>query len=484
MNVRIARMYRVLVAAFLALIGMLAYWQIIAAPSLASRKTNQRLVYRELSIERGRIVSADGVVLATNVARKQNGRTYYYRRYPQDSLAAHVVGYSSIQAARAGIEQSKNDYLTGATTDLAGSLDRIGERLRGERLRGNDIELSLSARAQRVALDALRATGQPGAVVALEPTTGRVLVMASWPTFNPNLADRGFAKLLRAKGQPLYNRATQGLYPPGSTFKVVTAASALEQGVFTPDSTFPGGTCVKVYDRDLCNASGEIAPDDNTLTDALVHSYNTTFARVGQELGQERLVETMRRLGIWTRIPFDYPTDQQSVSAIYRRPGRIASPQRPIDVARVAIGQGGLLVTPLEMAMITAAVGNGGRLIAPRLVDRVATPQGRTLVEGETRELGDAFAPDVATALRAMMTRVVDEGTGQAAQIGGLQVAGKTGTAQTGRGDLNDAWFIALAPVEAPGVAIAVVVEDTTQFGGQVAAPIARDVIQALGEGG
>ncbi len=488
MNDRLRNVYLALVAALVAVLGAVIYWQIWAAPDLAARQRNPRLVFHELAVERGRIVAADGTVLATNRAQRANGRTLWYRTYPSGNLASHLVGYSSVQASRAGLENSLNDYLTGATTDLRGGLDRLGGRLNGEHVKGNDVVLSLSAPAQRAALNGLRATGLRGAVIAIEPSTGRILVMASWPTFNPNRVDRDFARLGNAPGAPLFNRATQGRYPPGSALKVVTAATALESGRYTPESTFKGGSCIFVSEepkvfRDLCNAGDETAPDNVSLADSLVYSYNTTFARLGLDLGQARLLDTLARFGIGTTTTFDFPRDEIADSGVFNRKGALVKPGKPIDVASAAIGQGGVLTTPLAMAMVAATVANGGRLVAPRAVDRVVAPDGHTLLEPGTTDLGEAISPSTAAALAQMMTSVVEEGTGQEAQIGGISVAGKTGTAQTGRENENVAWFIAFAPVESPTVAIAVVVEGTPGYGGTVAAPIARDVLTALGLG-
>jgi peptidoglycan glycosyltransferase len=485
MNGRITRLYRALALGFVALIGITTYWQVWAAPSLEARQDNPRLVYRELAIKRGKIISADGVTLATNTPRRANGRTIYFRRYPRKGETAAIVGYSSVQASRAGVERSRNDYLTGANTDLAGGVERLFDTVRGQTVTGNDVILSLDAGAQRIAMRALRASGKRGAVVALEPSTGRILVMASWPTYDPNLVDTDFQSVLDQSGAPLLNRATQGLYPPGSTFKIVTAAAALDHGQFQPESEFKGGRCVKTQGPQLCNASGEVAPDPNTLADALVHSYNTTFAQIGQQLGQDRLVEQMQAFGFYSPTPIDYPREQMGTSGIYRRPGQIASPDRRVDVSRVAIGQAGLLASPLQMAMVTATIANGGVMMAPRTVDRIRSPSGRVVSAPGNEEIGSPISTQTASTLTGIMQRVVDEGTGQAAQIGDLQVAGKTGTAQTGRKDssgrpLSDAWFVAFAPVSAPKVAIAVVIEDSTGFGGTVAAPVARDILDDL----
>jgi penicillin-binding protein A len=479
-NGRISRLFRLLAVGMVALIAVCTYWQVWAAPSLEARRDNPRLVYKELAIKRGLILAADGTVLARNTSKRVNGRTLYFRQYPLGSITAHAVGYSSVSASRAGIEQSWNDYLTGANTDLVGGISRLASSLTGSTVQGNDVVLSLDTRGQRAAYSALRATGHRGAVVALDPSTGRVLVLASYPSFNPNLVDKDFASVQSARGAPLLDRATQGLYPPGSTFKVVSATTALDTGKYTPNSLFKGGRCIQLVGPPLCNAAGEVAPDPNPLDLALVHSYNTTFAQVGRGVGQRALERYMQMVGFWQTPPIDLPSDEVVPSGTYRRPGAIASPSRPMDVARVAIGQANLLATPLQMAMVASAVADGGKLMRPHLVDRVRAPDGHTVTTVAPESLGMAMSPQTASTLADIMRRVVDEGTGQAAQIGDLPVAGKTGTAQTGHRNLNDAWFIAFAPVTQPRVALAVVVEDTTQYGGEVAAPIARKVLEAL----
>ena len=189
----------------------------------------------------------------------------------------------------------------------------------------------------------------------------------------------------------------------------MTAAAALDHGQFQPESEFKGGRCVKTVGPPLCNASGEVAPDPNTLADALVHSYNTTFAQIGQQLGQDRLIEQMQAFGFYSPIPIDYPREQMATSGIYRRPGQIASPDRKIDVSRVAIGQAGLLATPLQMAMVTATIANGGVMMAPRTVDRIRSPSGRVVSAPGDEEIGSPISAQTASTLTGIMQRVVDE---------------------------------------------------------------------------
>jgi penicillin-binding protein A len=332
--------------------------------------------------------------------------------------------------------------------------------------------------AQRAALAGL--AGHSGAVVAIEPSTGRVLAMASTPTYNPNSVASNFAKLNSAsRGSPLLNRATQGLYAPGSTFKVVTATAALESGKYTPQTTIDGhGSCLtNVQGQPLCNAGGESA-GVVTLTDALTFSYNTVFAQVGQKVGVSRLYATMDGFGFFTDPPLDYPSDEMNPSGLYTG-GHLLRRSAPVDIARVAIGQERLGVTPMQMAEVAATVANHGLRMRPSLVDRVTAPGGNTISQTRPEELQRVMSATTASELTDMMRRVVEEGTGQEANLGSLSVAGKTGTAETGVTGLNTAWFIAFAPAEHPRIAIAVVIERTPEFGGTIAAPIARDVITA-----
>jgi peptidoglycan glycosyltransferase len=319
-------------------------------------------------------------------------------------------------------------------------------------------------------------------VFALEPRTGRVLVSASWPSFDPN---RAVAGKLPSTGSALVNRATQGLYPPGSSIKPLIAALALESGRYTPESTFDYPGYFVEYGRKIMNDSGERFGRQN-LTFALTHSINSVFARLGHEHcgGRARcptLTRGFQRLGFYSIPPLDYPTDQLAASGTVRSgTSKLLSPDAPIDPARTAIGQANLVVTPMQMAMVAAAFGNGGVVMRPTLVDRVRAPGGDLRYERRSEPLGRAFSERTAASVTEMMKHVVDEGTGRSAQIPGVEIAGKTGTAQTGRPGELDAWFISLAPADNPQVAVAVVVERTSQYGGQAAAPIARDVMQAV----
>ena len=475
MNRRISHLFIASTVALLALIAMTSYWQIWARGSLEARQANVRLVYRDLAIDRGSIITADGVVLAESKPGRLDGRTIYTRTYPEGGIAAQLVGYSSLVAGRAGLERSLDPELTGSTSDLAG-IQNAFDRVKGDTVRGNDVILRLSSAGQEAAMDELERLGARGSVVVLDPSTGGLLVMASTPTYNP---ETGLEEALTAPNSPLLNRATQGLYPPGSTFKVVTAASALDNGAVTVDQEFPGTDCIQTGGQELCNfRKRDYGTHDFGY--ALVHSINTTFAEVGIALGQEQLEETMRDFGFFKRFPWDYPPEQTLPSGIFNRRGNLVPFDTPVDVARLAIGQERLLATPLQMAEVAAAVANGGQLVEPQPVQEVRAPDGSVVRRPQPVYLGRAMTTETAATLRILMQEVVDDGTGAAASVDGLDVAGKTGTAETGRDGRNDAWFIGFAPASAPRYAFAVLVEDTAGTGGDVAAPIAASVLRAL----
>ena len=489
MNRQLIRLFGVTAAGFVLLLGFTTYWQLWASSSLAARQDNLHEVVREQSIDRGRILAANGEVLAKSVARKTaDGRRIYVRRYPHGPVFAHVTGYSSPTSNRSGLEESQNDYLTGSNSDLSGVLAREFHSITGGTVKGNDVVTSLDPAVQAAAYNGLKATGLPGAAVALDPATGKVLALVSSPGYNPNAAVRGTAawfRTLKAPSAPLLNRVTQGRYPPGSTFKVITAAAALASGKFTPTSRFVDTGTFTEYGQAIHNDSGERFGATD-LSNALTHSINTIFAQIGSELcGRSNtcplLQDAMSRFGMYRRPQIDLPSNEVLPSGLADpdHPGQLLPRDGKLDPARTAIGQYTLEVTPLQMAMVAGAIANGGVLMRPTLVDRVVGPGGRTITSTKPKSDGRAASPKVAAELREMMGNVVKDGTGTQAALAGVSVAGKTGTAQTSRPGYNDAWFIAFAPQVNPRIAIAVVVEGTREYGGQIAAPIAKSMIQA-----
>jgi peptidoglycan glycosyltransferase len=474
-NRQITTLFRMAAIGIALLITMTAYWQIWAASSLASRRDNSRLIYRQLQIRRGLILASNGrTVLARNHPVRQDGLTLYIRRYPYGPLFAHAVGYNTVGDGRTGLELAENPYLTASNSDLATVISNLGSTLRGETVTGDNVVTSLSVPTQKAAQQGLGSL--TGAVVALEPSTGRVVAMYSSPSFNPNRVEQNFPHLSTKTTAPLLNRATQGLYAPGSTFKIVTATAALQAGTNTAIDAM--GHCIIDQGQQLCNAGTESFGLIDLRT-ALTFSVNTYFAQLGQKVGQTRLESTMRRYGFFQLPPFTYPTDEMNASGLYSH-GRLLGANAPVDVGRVAIGQERLAVTPLQMAEVAATVGNGGVRMAPQLVDKVVTRSGHTVYTGKPQTIERVMSTANASELAADMQNVVDEGTGTAARLpSGLSIAGKTGTAETGTAGINTAWFIAFAPVVHPKIAVAVVVEHTPLFGGQVSAPIAAKVIEA-----
>jgi penicillin-binding protein A len=483
MNPQISRLAVASLVLVVSLILGTTYWQAWAAPSLADRRDNAIKVVAQFTIKRGAIRAADRTVLARNRPRRVKGQTFYFRRYPARELFAHAVGYSTQARSRAGIEQSRNDFLTGANANLATLLDTTLDRLRGATIEGNDLILTLRPRAQRVALDALG--GQCGAVAAIEPRTGKVLVLASSPSYDPNLVERNFAQIQRGAGPcgvaPLLNRATSGLFTPGSIFKVVTAAAALDTGTYSPSSTFyDPGYCIE-YGRRVNNYDTSTPFGTVSFSQALIYSINSSFCQMGKKLGPEVILDYARRFGFYQDPPVDLPSGERSPSGLYQD-GKLLprSQESRADPGRLAFGQERMIVTPLQMAMVAGAIANRGVVMEPYLTDRVLEPDGSLLVRMKPDELRRAVKTEVADEIAAMMEGVVSGGTGTAAQISGVRVAGKTGTAETGRAGRNTAWFIAFAPVDNPRVAIAVVLQNQSGTGGEVAAPIAKQVMEAL----
>ena len=485
MNGQLIRVGWTAMALIIALIVGTTYWQTWARPGLASRQDNEIQRVAEFQVRRG-LILARGRVLAKNRIVKRNGRKLYFRRYPQGRLAVHVVGYSTVSRARAGLEKSLNGVLTGTERNLGGLVERQLDEARGKPIVGDTVVTTLDLHGQQVALQQLGRTC--GAVAAIDPRDGRLLVMASSPSYNPNLVENDFGAISKITARcrpaaPLVNRASQGLYPPGSTFKVVTASAALESNRFTPASEFDDpGYCIaygkRVNNFDTSRPFGRLS-----LATALKYSVNSVFCNMGKALGAKRILDQAKKFGFYERPPLETPDGERYPSGLYDK-GELWYPKRnsDVDAGRMAFGQERMLVTPLQMAMVAGAIGNAGILMRPYVVDRVVSPRGttvsKTVPERMDRPVGPVNARDIAN----MMVSAVQGGTGTAAQISGYRIGGKTGTAETGVAGQNTTWFIAFAglPGERPQVAIAVALERQSLTGGATAAPIARAVMEAL----
>ena len=471
-----------------ALIVGTTYWQTWASAGLAEKQDNAIQRVAQFRIKRGVIRAADGTLLATNVRRKVGGQTLYFRRYPTGRLFAQLVGYSTQVRSRAGLEQSENAYLTSSNANLGTLLNKTIDKLKGVTITGNDLVLSVRPGLQRIAMAQL--AGKCGAAVVMNPKTGKVYALASQPTYDPNLVERHFNKIQAIRGPcqpaaPLLNRATNGLFTPGSTFKVVTAAAALNSHRFTPDSTFEDpGYCTE-YGKRVSNAASPDGPAEAfgtvTFAEGLQHSINSVFCNIGKSIGAGMILNYMKRFGFYEDPALETPNDEKAPSGLYNN-GRLFFPGHPstqVDPGRMAFGQERLAVTPLQMAMVASTVANGGVAMKPSVLNRVVDAKGKTIVRVEPRKLGRVMSPTTAREINAMMVSAVQSGTGTTAQIPGIQVAGKTGTAETGNSGINTTWFITFAPADNPKVAVAVTLENQHGFGGTTAAPIAKVLLQA-----
>jgi penicillin-binding protein A len=482
MNKQIVKLFAFIVVLFGVLIAFTSYWAVFDAKALKEKDANARPLIEQQQIERGRILTADGVVIAKSIPQGPKGERTYVRRYPQGTLFGHPIGYSFVRYGNSEFEQFHNDTLVGEESEFASILDEIT----GATREGNDIVTSIDSEAQAVALAELEAAGF-GAVVAIEPDSGRVRVMASNAPYDPNRYPEESTELNTNEIEtPMLDRASQGRYPPGSTFKVVTAAAGLESGAITPETAIDAPGTIEVEGNPLSNDFNEDF-FGITLDTALTNSVNTWFAQLGEEVGSDELFEQMRRFGFGSTPPIDLPSNQVSVSGVRDENENILGPGDAVDVGRLSIGQERLLATPLQMAMVAAAVANKGKLMKPQIWSRVVDPDGRTVESLDPSEYSQATSAETAAELTTAMEGVVDEGTGTNARIEGVAVAGKTGTAETpgnescgGGEDENQAWFIGFAPADDPQIAIAASVECTEQFGNDVAAPIFREVAEAL----
>ena len=490
MNPRIVRLTTVSLVLLAVLVVMTTYWQTWAAASLAERQDNSIKRVAEFSIDRGLIFSfAPRKRLARNRERVVDNRTLFFRRYPYGPLAAHVVGYSTVGRSRTGLERSLNDFLTASNSSLSTVLDKTLDELRGKPVQGNDVVTTLDLDAQEVANEALGRNC--GAVVALDPRTGKLLVMASSPGFDPNLVEENFGQIEAITAEcepaaPLLNRASAGLYVPGSTFKVVTAAAALESKRYTPDSTFVDPGYCTVYGKRVNNFDTSRPFGTIDLTRALAYSVNSVFCNIGKKLGAKKILDTAKRFGFYERPPLETPAEERLASGLYDD-GRLFYPRvdANVDAGRMAFGQERMLVTALQNAMVAGAIGVGGRLMEPHVVNRIVGPGGKVIERQRPRLIRQAVSRETADAVADMMRLGVAQGTGTAAQISGYSIGGKTGTGETGVPGSNITWFIAFAGDEdrPPELAIAVVLQNQSGTGGSTAAPIAREVMQAILQG-
>ncbi len=483
MNRSIVRLYVLILVLFATVVGFTSYWAIFDSDELAARQDNRRPLIETQKIPRGTISTVDGTEVAVSVPSGSGNQRIYTRKYPQGKLFGHPVGYSFVAQGNTGIERSENDVLIGRDNEFVS----IIEQLEGHVDAGSDLTVTLDSDAQQVAEDdlanAITVPETGGAVVAIEPDTGAVRAMVSEPGYDPNLVPDNLNQLNKAPGNPLVNRPTQSIYPPGSTMKVVTATAALDSGEFDPSTVLNADSPKKISGVPLENSGGESFGNID-MTTALTHSVNTYWAQVGEQLGADTMVEYMQRFGFYSDPPLDFPDGEMKASGVYNSSGDLV--KDGFDVGRVAIGQGGaegqILATATQMAMVASTVANGGEQMRPTFLQRVTDPEGRTTQELDPKVQSDVMSEETASEVADMMTKVAEEGTASGLSVSGASLAGKTGTAEINIAQgLNQAWFIGFAPADNPKIAVAATVERCTGcFGGDTAGPIATDVMESL----
>ena len=468
------------------LLANITYVQAIWADELNARSDNRRVLLDEYATERGPILVGEEPVA---LSIETDDEFAYLRQYPVGPVYAPATGYYSSVFGRSAVERSENGVLSGSDDRLFAR--RLVDLVTNREQRGGTVKLTLNPAAQQAAYEALG--DNKGAVVALDPRTGAILAMASKPSYDPNpLASHSVEEQQAAwqaiqedPDKPALNRAIAQTLPPGSVFKIVTAAAALESGRYEPDSEIPGPAAYDLPQStvDLPNQSGEpcgSGPDElTTLTNALRVSCNTAFAYLGNDLGDDALREQAERFGYNSEPLAD--EDLNAATSIF--PAELDAPQ----TALAAIGQFDVRATPLQIAMVSAGIANDGALMNPYLIEELRDPDRvKVLERTEPEELSRAVSSETAQELTAMMVEVVEDGTGQSAQMDGIEVAGKTGTAQTTPERPPYAWFTCFAPADDPQIAIAVVIEEAPDTarddiaGGRLAAPVAKAVMEAV----
>lgn len=477
MNAHLRRTFYIFAAGFVAVAGMLVYWQVYAKESLANNPSNNLQTRKDISAPRGLILAGDGeTVLAKSNRRGTDSRPVYERSYPQGPLYSNIVGYWSTKYDRTGIEASENTTLSSNAGEPK-TLDELINRMTGGPQPGNNVVLTVDPKLQRIAYEGLAAssTGR-GAAVALDPKTGEVLALATYPSYDPNNIDENFPQLKDAPDSPLLNRATQSLYPPGSTFKVITAAAALQAGV-EPDREFVDNGKYETPGYTVRNYKGE-KHGRVTFTQALVISINAVFAKIAVEIVEPQPLAAMaQKFGFGDEYEdFPLPVNPSDL-------GQPASEWLPGYTAQIAFGQGAAVSNAFEMAIVAATVANNGEMMKPRLVKEVRSPDGVLLEKSGPSVKEEVLPVETANELSNMMEAVVYEGGLIQAQLGGTRVAGKTGTAEAPP-DSPHSWWIAYAPADDPEIAVAVMIENgaTIDAEGDAATPaipIATEIMAA-----
>lgn len=450
---------------FLALIVYLSYFELFTRDKIISNSYNRRQYETEEKVLRGSITDRNGIVLASSSIVKSR----QVRKYPFGPLYSHIIGYNSKTYGKSLLEAGYNKYLIG--TNQLSMVFGLKDKLQGDMKVGNTLRLTIDHELQVKAQKLL--DGRKGAVVALDPRSGEVLAMVSEPDFDPNdaMLVKNWGKMVDSSDFPFLSRATQGLYVPGSTYKILIGAGAVDNGM--ADMSFEDKGSITIDGKKITNYNGEALGKINLKT-AFALSSNTVFSQIGVNLGAGTLKDIAERAGIGKPVDFDIPVSESSFN--YKKMSKT-------DLAAVGIGQGKILVTPLQMAMISAAVANDGLMMKPTLVSKITTNDGFMIKSLKPSAAYQVMSGSTSAAVKDMMIGVVNKGTGRGAAIKEIKVAGKTGTAEnelSGKVKNKDhAWFVGFAPADNPQIAVAVILEYNGSTGGSAAAPVARGVISA-----
>jgi peptidoglycan glycosyltransferase len=471
-NAQVRRTFYLFAAGFFGLVAMLAYWQVYSREALANNPENGFQTQRSISSPRGLILAGDGeTVLAKSVERETPQGTVYDRVYPLGAPFSNVVGYWSTRYGATGIEIANNTDLSSIAGEPQ-TLDDLINRATGGPQPGNNVVLTLDPELQELAYQELQGsiTGR-GSIVAVNPTTGEILAMASSPSFDPNDIDDNYPELASAQDAPLINRATQSLYPPGSVFKVITAAAALQAGV-SPEQTFFDDGSYELPGYTVHNFQGKHF-GEVTFTRALAYSINVIFAKIAVNIvGADALEQMAENFDFGTTYEdFPLPVATSSVNSLPPDQWTTGT------LAQTAFGQGEVQTNSFQMALVAAAIANDGRMVGPRLVREVRSPDGIILDKPTASIRTRSIPPDTARTLNEMMQQVIIQGGLTEAEIEGVKVAGKTGTAESGNGEAHS-WWITFAPADDPEIAMCVMVEN----GGRAdegALPVAARLMQA-----
>ncbi len=445
----------------MSIVAYLTYFEVFRAADIVKRPENRRSVIAKNEIKRGDIYDRNGILLATTTGSK--GR--YTRKYEYPFLYSHVLGYSGVQVGDYQLEATYRDYLLGKNeVDLINRFKNLINNKDTEKV-GNDLYITLDTRLQQKTKEILEATGERGAIVTMNPKTGEVYSMISLPDFNAESIDRDIRAINEQNQGALVNKATMGQYAPGSTFKIVSTAAILESGI---NLTYEDIGEQEIDGRKFKNADNAVYGKVD-LMEAFTKSINTYYVKKIVDVGQKKFGEVADKFMLNQSIDFDIPL----VTSKFQHTETL-----PLTtLAASGIGQGNVITSPLEMCLITSAIANDGKIMKPYIVSRAQNKEGNIAYQVEPKVLSEAIGVDNAHNIREYMIEAVRSGSGKNAQIRGITVAGKSGTAQRNE-QSNNAWFVAFAPAENPQIAVSVVIENVMDYGGVLAAPVAKEVME------